>query len=584
MYGKKKNKCYTNYDKLILINLLSNRSFKDIYQYPVFPMIYEHIGLKEREMNKHIGLLDINEDSIQRKKLFIESYDTSVDEKKFQEEPEEVFLFNTYYSNPIYTCNYLIRIFPYSFLGIEFQGEGFDDPNRLFYSLPITMKNTLSRKSDIREMIPELFYMPEIFKNGNELELNKISNGEEIDNVQFLKTDDNTININNTEDNFNNVIDENIDNSENFQKFKFLSEMRESLDNEKKINQWIDLIFGVEQKETESHQLYFSKQSYINYENNSELFNNALSLQSIEFGLIPFQLFYEKFPSSYNYMQFFYLLKSENKARFESEHKSDHDPNQCFIFRGRSFISSKYLDIVNDASHFNNMSNDEEKKDNQLNVKEKMKYTFIGDVFGFVTILSKKMKKPVRDRFKTRIKEVNNNNNNNNNDKKKNNNNITIKSRPTITVDPSNEDNENEYNIIIRLSDHYKQIKYIDYNPRLNLFLTYALDGYINIYTFPKIKLVKVLQFLNYCDNEDDFLRKVVLISNPFPMIFCHNLRKMYVFSINGELIRSRAIEPGTEIIPCIDKDLGLIRDHVEMITRQNKNTVLCKDVYFPFI
>ena len=582
---KKKNKCYTNYDKLILINLLSNRSFKDIYQYPVFPMIYEHIGLKEREMNKHIGLLDINEDSIQRKKLFIESYDISVDEKKFQEEPEEVFLFNTYYSNPIYTCNYLIRIFPYSFLGIEFQGEGFDDPNRLFYSLPITMKNTLSHKSDIREMIPELFYMPEIFQNGNELELNKISNGEDIDNVQFLKTDSNTINTNNAEDNSNNAIDENIDNSENFQKFKFLREMRESLDNEKKINQWIDLIFGVEQKETESHQLYFSKQSYISYENNSELFNNTLSLQSIEFGLIPFQLFYEKFPSSYNYMQFFYLLKSENKARFEAEHKSDHDPKQCFIFRGRSFISSKYLDIVNDASHFNNISNDEEKKDNQINVKEKMKYTFIGDVFGFVTILSKKIKKPVRDRFKTKIKETNNNNNNNNNDKKKNNNNNTnIKTRPTITVDPSNEDNENEYNIIIRLSDHYKQIKYIDYNPRLNLFLTYALDGYINIYTFPKIKLVKVLKFLNYCDNEDDFLRKVVLISNPFPMIFCHNLRKMYVFSINGELIRSRAIEPGTEILPCIDKDLGLIRDHVEMITRQNKNTVLCKDVYFPSI
>ena len=96
---------------------------------------------------------------------------------------------------------------------------------------------------------------------------------------------------------------------------------------------------------------------------------------------------------------------------------------------------------------------------------------------------------------------------------------------------------------------------------------------------------MKAIQFLNFCENEGDFLRKVVLVSNPFPMIFCHNRKKMYVFSINGELIRSRDIEPGTEFVPCIDKDLGLVRDHVIMMARQNnKNTILSKDLYFPFI
>ena len=580
---KKKNKCYTNYDKLILINLLSNRSFKDVYQYPVLPMIYEHIGIKERDMNKHIGLLDINEESIQRKKLFIESYDISIDEKKFQEEPEEVCLFNTFYSNPIYTCNYLIRIFPYSFIGIEFQGDGFDDPNRLFYSLPMTMKNTLAYKSDIREMIPELFYMPEIFQNGNKLELNKISNGDDIDDVKFLNNDINNNNINNI-NSINNLSDkkEMNENSENFQKYKFLSELRESLDNEKKINQWIDLIFGVDQKENENHQLYFSSQSYINFNNNSELFNNHLTLQSIDFGLIPFQLFYEKFPNSYNYMQFYYLLKAENKNRFENEHKSDHDPRQCFVFRGKSFISTKYIDIVNDTNYYNNIALDEEKYQSQLFGKEKtekIKYDFIGDVFGFVTIISKKLRKIRRDRYtikNTKSKEMISNEKN----KKKNN-----SSRPSIAVDNNNEETDNDNTILIRLSDHYKQIKYIDFNPRLNLFLTYALDGYINIYTFPKIRLVKVIKADNYYDNEEDYLKKVVLISNPFPMIFCHNEKKMFLFSINGELIRSRNIEMGTEFIPCIDKDLGLIKDHVEMITRQsNKNIVLSKDLYFPFI
>ena len=564
---KKKNKCFSNYDKLIIINLLSNRSFKDIYQYPIFPMFYEHIGIKERDMNKHIGLLEINEESLQRKKSIIQSYYVNVDESKFQQEPTEVFLFNTHYSNPIYTCNYLIRIFPYSFIGIEFQGTGFDDPNRLFYSIPKTMINTLSKKSDYREMIPELFYMPEVFENGNNLQFKKISSGENIDNVQFSNSENNIKDIDTNKNNQNEIIYEN---NENFEKYKFLSEIRDCLDNEKKINQWIDLIFGVDQKENEKHQVYFEKQSHTTFENNSELYNNPLSLQSIDFGLIPFQLFYEKFPVSINHMQYFYQLNIENKSRFEIEHKSDHDSKQCFIYKGRSFISSKYLEIINDMNLSYSLSIDDEKNLNQNNPKPKIKYDFIGDVFGFVTIITKKIKVK-----RERLSLIKKNKENNEKNKKKS-------DRPTITIDNSNEENEN--NNMTKISDHYKQIKYIDYNPRLNLFLTYALDGYINIYTFPKIKLVRVIKIDNFYEN-DDYLKKVVLISNPFPMIFCHNETKMFVFSINGELIRSRSIEPGTEFIPSIDKDLGLIRDHVEMrIYQNNKNTVLSKELYFPLI
>ena len=568
---KKKNKCLSNYDKLIIINLLSNRSFKDIYQYPVFPMFYEHIGIKERDMNKHIGLLDINEESSQRKKKIIESYDVNMDERKFQQEQEEVYLFNTHYSNPVYTCNYLIRIFPYSFIGIEFQGDGFDDPNRLFYSIPKTMINTLSQKSDYREMIPELFYMPEIFENQNNLEFNKISSGENIDNVKFSYPNKNKDSTNNNNNN------KNCHNSENFQKYKFLCQMRENLENEKKINQWIDLIFGVDQKENENHQAYFEKKSFIKFENNSELYNNPLTLQSIDFGLIPFQLFYEKFPNSYNHIQYFYQLKGEITSRFEYEHKSDHDPKQCFIHKGRNFISPRYLDILNDMnSSFNTISLDDDKYQNQINGNERIKYEFIGDVFGFVTITSKKYKKTRRERLASKkVKE------NSNDEKKKKKNDSD---RPTINIDNQNEDKDNNY--IIKLSDHYKQIKYIDYNPRLNLFLTYALDGFINIYTFPKIKLIRALKIDDYYE-KGNYLKKAALISNPFPMIFCHTSTNMFVFSINGELIRSRKIENSTEFIPCIDKDLGLIRDHVEMRTRMhqnNKNTVLSKDLYFPLI
>ena len=564
---EKKNICYSNYDKIIIINLLSNRSFKDIYQYPVFPMFYNHIGIKERDMNTHIGLLGINEESIKRKNLILESYNTNLDEKKFGNEDEEVCLFNTYYSNPIYICNYLLRIFPYSFLSIEFQGEGFDDPNRLFYSLPKTMQNTLSQKSDYREMIPELYYMSEIFQNFNGLEFNKISSGDNIDDVTFSNI-------------LNNIDNNNYENCKNLEKYKFLSDMRESLENEKKINQWIDLIFGVDQKENENHQIYFEYQSHINYENNSELFNNSLSLQSVDFGLIPFQLFHEKFPNSYNYKQYFYQLKSENINRFDMEHIIDLNPEQCFICKGRNFISPKYLEIIKDI---NTSSNNESIMDEEIvqslkksKESEKIIYEFIGNVFGSVKILSQRIVKKEDNNSKMKISR----NSIFNKEKFKKN----RRKRASVYTKGFKEEEINDNNNLIILSDHHKQIKYIDYNPRLNLFLTYALDGYINIYTFSSIKLVRVIKIDIYYENEN-YLKKVILISNPFPMIFCYNENKMFIFNINGELIRSKKIEHGTEFIPCIDKDLGLIRDHIEMRKRiYQNNTALSTNLYFPMI
>jgi hypothetical protein len=236
--------------------------------------------------------------------------------------------------------------------------------------------------------------MSEIFQNYNGLEFKKISTGDNIDDVIFSNI-------------LNNIDNNNYENCKNLEKYKFLSDIRESLEKEKKINQWIDLIFGVDQKENENHQIYFEYQSHINYENNSELFNNALSLQSVDFGLIPFQLFHEKFPNSYNYMQYFYQLKSENMNRFDNEHIIDINPRQCFICKGRNFISPKYLEIIKDINTSTNNESimDEEivQSINKSKENEKIIYEFIGNVFGSVKILSQKIVKKEDNNSKMKI-------------------------------------------------------------------------------------------------------------------------------------------------------------------------------------
>ena len=68
-------------------------------------------------------------------------------------------------------------------------------------------------------------------------------------------------------------------------------------------------------------------------------------------------------------------------------------------------------------------------------------------------------------------------------------------------------------------------------------------------------------------------------------MIFCYNENKMPIFNINGELIRSKKIEHGTEFIPCINKYLGLIRDHIEMSRRTyQNNAALTTNLYLLMI
>ena len=130
------------------------------------------------------------------------------------------------------------------------------------------------------------------------------------------------------------------------------------------------------------------------------------------------------------------------------------------------------------------------------------------------------------------------------------------------------------------LRDHFSNIKYIDYNKRLNLFLSYSSDGFINIYTFPKYKLVRAIQVSKF---SKDILKMVVLISNPFPMIFTYDSKNMYTLTINGDLITKENLENiGKEneiiIIPCIDKDFGIMNDFIYI--KKNKKEEIYKSEF----
>ena len=324
-------------------------------------------------MSTHIGFQKLNEKTEKRKKLIEESYFSQKMEIK-DEGNNDKGLFNTHYSNPVYTCNYLIRIFPYSFSAIEFQGDGFDSPNRLFRSINKTLENTLSQKSDLREMIPEIYYFSDLYGNKNELEFGKFNDNEKVGNVLFNSK------------------------NESYLKYKYLAELRNYLETLLKLNTWIDLIFGVTQK-IESKRKYFSYDMYVhvNPKKQKKFINNSLYMEKVEFGIQPLKIFEDKFPELVNKSIITKKLIKYNIENFEKEHIVINNNKdvcfKCFCFNNKN---EDYIKII--PSYYNN---DYLKKafknyltsshgDKSRNVY--FHYIFIGDILGNITVFKEEFK------------------------------------------------------------------------------------------------------------------------------------------------------------------------------------------------
>ena len=270
---------------LMIMNLYSNRTYNDINQYPVFPWIitdYESSTIpnfeKEffiRPMNKPMGMMDFTQESKERKENYEEHWRTSEEDEIKDENYDR---YGSHYSTSLYLTYYLVRVFPFSYIRIELQGSSFDDPNRLFNSLPNSFDCATTQKSDLRELIPEFFCFPEMFLNINELNLGQIK--DQKGNPKLVEEVE-------------------MPNWANNNPYNFIEKHRELLESSEineKINEWFNIIFGSKQKGKEGKKIgnLFLKQTYEDFEEvykNSSKSEKIFQLRMVEFGVTPHQIF-----------------------------------------------------------------------------------------------------------------------------------------------------------------------------------------------------------------------------------------------------------------------------------------------------
>jgi len=74
---------------------------------------------------------------------------------------------------------------PYLDAFVELNGKALDKPDRSFYSLQNSVQSALNDQSDIRELIPEFYYCPELYLNRNHANFGFRQDDQEVNHVEI---------------------------------------------------------------------------------------------------------------------------------------------------------------------------------------------------------------------------------------------------------------------------------------------------------------------------------------------------------------------------------------------------------------
>nr|XP_017035230.1 neurobeachin isoform X6 [Drosophila kikkawai] len=267
----------SNFEYLMFLNTIAGRTYNDLNQYPIFPWVLTNYESKDldlslpsnyRDLSKPIGALNPS-----RRAYFEERYES------WDSDTIPPFHYGTHYSTAAFTLNWLVRVEPFTTMFLALQGGKFDYPDRLFSSVSLSWKNCQRDTSDVKELIPEWYFLPEMFYNSSNYRLGHREDGALVDDIElppWAKSPEEFVRIN-----------------------------RMALESEFvscQLHQWIDLIFGYKQRGPEAIRatnVFY----YLTYEGSVDLdgvldpvMREAVENQIRNFGQTPSQLLMEPHP------------------------------------------------------------------------------------------------------------------------------------------------------------------------------------------------------------------------------------------------------------------------------------------------
>nr|XP_019943616.1 PREDICTED: neurobeachin-like [Paralichthys olivaceus] len=217
----------SNFEYLTFLNTISGRTYNDLNQYPVFPWVLTNYDSEEldltlpgnfRDLSKPVGALNPK-----RAAFYAERYET------WEDDQTPPCHYNSHYSTAATALHWLVRIEPFTTFFLSVNNNKFDHPDRTFSAITRSWRNCQRDTSDVKELIPEFYYLPEMFVNSNGYHLGMREDRSmvcDVDLPAWAKKPEDLVRIN-----------------------------RMALESEFvscQLHQWIDLIFGYKQRGPEA--------------------------------------------------------------------------------------------------------------------------------------------------------------------------------------------------------------------------------------------------------------------------------------------------------------------------------------------
>lgn len=274
----------SNFHYLMLINTMAGRTYNDLTQYPVFPWVIADYTSEELDFTDPRTFRDLSKpmgcQSIEREREFRERYQTFAE---MGDNNTPAFHYGTHYSSAMIVTSYLIRLQPFVKSYLLLQGGTFDHPDRMFFSVEQAWRSaSRMNMTDVRELTPEFYYLPEFLVNINDYDFGTRQNtSKSIGNVELPPWAKGDPRI-------------------------FIAKQREALESpyvSRNLHKWIDLIFGSKQK-GEAAVEAVNVFHYLSYQGAKDLDTITDPLERLatigiihNFGQTPYQIFSKPHPA-----------------------------------------------------------------------------------------------------------------------------------------------------------------------------------------------------------------------------------------------------------------------------------------------
>uniref|UniRef100_A0A8C2WJA7 WDFY family member 4 n=1 Tax=Cyclopterus lumpus TaxID=8103 RepID=A0A8C2WJA7_CYCLU len=270
----------SNFEYLMHLNTISGRTYNDLMQYPVFPWVLADYQSEALDLSNPSTFRDLSKpmgaQTEKRRQVFMQRYE---EVEIIEENLTAQCHYCTHYSSAIIVSSFLVRMEPFSHTFQALQG-GFDIPERMFYSVKKEWESaSRDNTGDVRELIPEFFYLSDFLLNSNHIQLGAMEDGTTLGDVElplWAKGDPQ----------------------------EFIRIHREALESDyvsAHLHLWIDLIFGYQQQgpaAVESvntfHPYFYAKRG--RQDGKDPLIKSTILGYVSNFGQVPKQLFTKPHP------------------------------------------------------------------------------------------------------------------------------------------------------------------------------------------------------------------------------------------------------------------------------------------------